>query len=244
MTFARRALVHYPYVSATQLWSVALAAVARVGFEERRPAIAVFVSNCRGHRAEAIDWLRQRFEVHSYGSCRHGGNTSGIDSARRQRREGGHFPECLKYRAVLAIENNACEDYVSEKLLEAVRCGAVPIVRTVKGVPDYRRLFGPLPLLDAASLDDAFETRLRTVLTQRDDWERHMPWRTPAVVPRGVDDLARSATINPHCQLISVAARSRELPTASLDARLTPIRCETWYRLSTPHGMQTLPQSA
>ena len=55
---------------------------------------------------------------------------------------------------------------MSEKQLEAVRCGAVPIVRTYKGLPDYKQgLFGPLPLLDADQLDTAFETRLRDVLT-------------------------------------------------------------------------------
>ena len=137
MTYARRALVQYPYMTASQLWATALAPPTLQGFDERLPAIAVFVSNCRGHRAEAIDWLQKRFQVHSYGACRHGGNTSGVKSTRRQRVEGGHFPECLQYRAILAIENNACEDYVSEKLLEAVRCGAVPIVRTYKGLPDY-----------------------------------------------------------------------------------------------------------
>ena len=125
-----RALIQYPYQTALQMWAAALAPQPRHGFAERIPAIAVFVSNCRGHRAEAIDWLQKRFDVHSYGACRPGGNTTGVKTQRRQRVEGGHFPECLQYRAVLAIENNACEDYVSEKLLEAVRCGAVPIVRT------------------------------------------------------------------------------------------------------------------
>jgi hypothetical protein len=208
------------------------------GFEQRRPAIAVFVSNCRGHRAEAIDWLRRRFEVHSYGSCKHGGNTTGIQSARRQRIEGGHFPECLQYRVVLAIENNACEDYVSEKLLEVVRCGAVPLVRTVHGLPDYRRLFGPLPLLDAASLDSAFETRVHSVLTQRETWERFIPWRTRSLIP-DAGQLALLEPRNPHCQLIEAATHFRAKPVRM---PLVPIRCETWYKLSTPHGIQTLPQ--
>ena len=242
MTYARRSLVQYPYVSAAQLWSVARNPDGASGFEARKPAIAVFVSNCRGHRAEAIDWLRARFEVHSYGSCKHGGNTSGFDTARRQRREGGHFPECLQYRAVLAIENNACEDYVSEKLLEAVRCGAVPIVRTYKGLPDYQGLFGPLPLLDAVVLDDAFEARLRSVLTQRDVWERYIPSRTPALAP-DAEAVAKLTPRNPHCQLIEAVSRYRGAPLSKPAAPpLTPIRCETWYRVTGPHGIQTLPR--
>lgn len=242
MTYARRALVQYPYVTAAQIWSAAQNVDVAWGFGRRRPAIAIFVSNCRGHRAEAIDWLRQRFEVHSYGACRHGGNFTGIESARRQRIEGGHFPECLQYRAILAIENNACEDYVSEKLLEAVRCGAVPIVRTHKGLPDYHDLFGPLPLLDAEKLDGAFEARLRQVLHERSVWETYIPSRKPDIVPSAS---ARAALTprSPHCQIIDVVARYQAMPNTALGGTpLRPIRCETWYKLNTPRGMHTLPR--
>jgi hypothetical protein len=245
MNYARRALVQYPYFTPAQLWSHAQKPAASVGFEERLPAIAVFVSNCRGHRAEAIDWLRTRFQVHSFGACRHSANTSGVVSTRRQRVEGGHVPECLRYRAVLAIENNACEDYVSEKLLEAVRCGAIPIVRTVQGLPKYGELFGPLPLLDAATLDGAFEARLRAALTERQVWESYLPSLTPGLVPpAAVISRLGSPNPNPHCQLIDTVARfqrndgGRQVDTPPL----TQIRCETWYRLQTPHGVQTLPR--
>ena len=240
MTYTRRALIQYPYQTALQMWAAALAPQPRHGFAERIPAIAVFVSNCRGHRAEAIDWLQKRFDVHSYGACRPGGNTTGVKTQRRQRVEGGHFPECLQYRAVLAIENNACEDYVSEKLLEAVRCGAVPIVRTFKGLPDYRGLYGPLPLLDAEKLDDAFEARLREVLTQRDVWEGYLPSRTPALAPHA-DDIAALNKRNPHCQLIDVVERFRD-PSVGNNSALTPVRCETWYKVLTPRPVQTLPR--
>ena len=248
MTYARRAMVHYPYFTPAQLWAAALnPTAAALGFESRLPAIAVFVSNCRGHRAEAIDWLRQRFEVHSYGACRRGGNTSGILSERRQSVEGGYAPECLRYRAVVAIENNACEDYVSEKLLEAVRCGAVPIVRTVKGLPDYKSLYGSLPVLDAVELGGAFEVRLRAVLTQRHVWESFIPSVTPTLVPPA-DELARLTSPNPHCQIIDVASRFRTSGSGSADGpdkpeSLSPIKCETWYRLLTAHGIQQIPRT-
>ena len=261
ITYARRAMVHYPYFTPTQLWQAAREPNERRSFADRIPAIAAFVSNCRGHRAEAIDWLRRRFEVHSYGACRHGVNASSMSSHRKQRIEGGHFPECLRYRAVLAIENNACEDYVSEKLIEAVRCGAVPIVRTLKGVPDYKSLFGSLPVLDASSLDDAFEAKLRAVLENRQRWEGYLPSFTPSLIP-DAHDVAKLDPPNPHCQLISIAARYRQreekhgaptggTPTplaqpignASGKDGLTPIRCETWYKLYTPHGQQTLPKA-
>ena len=94
------------------------------------------------------------------------------------------MPECLHYRIVLAVENNACRDYVSEKLFKAVQCGAVPLVRTVRGVPDYTANVGPLPLLDASNLSDAFAARVHRVLTDKAEWEALLPAYTPSLVPR------------------------------------------------------------
>ena len=50
-------------------------------------------------------------------------NTSMRARASLTHREGGYLPECLGYRAVLAIENNACDDYVSEKVTAVQRGG-------------------------------------------------------------------------------------------------------------------------
>ena len=117
----------------------------------------------------------------------------------------------------------------------------MPIVRTVKGLPDYRGLFGPLPLLDAASLDEAFEARLRAVLTQREIWESYLPAHTPHLVP-DAGTIAALTVRNPHCQLIDLVARFRDEPTRATLPEVKPIRCETWYKLYTPHGMQKLPR--
>ena len=241
MTYLRRALVHYPYFSPKQIWDFATRQPIR-GFEERQAAIAVFVSNCRGHRAQAIEWLRTRFIVHSYGACQHSSSNNLPTSKRRQGIEGGYFPECLGYRAVLAIENNACEDYVSEKLLEAVRCGAVPIVRTVKGLPDYGKLFGPLPLLDAANLTNEFAVRLHAVLTHRKVWMSYLPSQSPGLTPSKAL-LTKLTRPNPHCQLIDAVTYYRNaVPVSSHLSPLTHVKCATFYHLSTPRGIQVLPR--
>ena len=241
MTYTRQSMVRYPYFSAGELWAAARSPVGDQGFDVRLPAIAMFVTNCKGHRAEAIEWLRKRFDVHSFGSCKHNVNASVVGSERRQKVEAGHFPECTRFRAVLAIENNACEDYVSEKLLEAVRCGAVPIVRTVKGLPDYQALLGNLPLLDAANLDEDFERRLRQVLTQRDVWESYMPSIRSDLIPSD-QAVRRLDRPNPHCQMIEVAAQYRSTDVVQSADKPQPIHCATWYKLVTPHGMQWLPR--
>ena len=250
MTYSRSALVRYPYFTPTHLWQLALRHPSTTpGFSARRAAIAVFVSNCRGHRLEAIEWLRRHFEVHSFGACKRSGanitRTVNSTRARLTHVEGGHLPECLAYRAVLAIENNACEDYVTEKLLKAVQCGAVPIVRTKKGLPDYLGLVGRLPLLDAASLDDAFEARVRAVLTDRAVWEAHLPAYSRQLGPSAEELGGPLAVHNPHCQLIEVIERFRSNSSEGTGMRsATPIRCETFYHVSGPRGIQRLPRNA
>ena len=55
---------------------------------------------------------------------------------------------CHEHRFMLAIEDSMCEDYVTEKLMSAVSCGAVPIVASYRGVPNYDELFGPFPRIE------------------------------------------------------------------------------------------------
>ena len=118
----------------------------------------------------------------------------------------------------------------------------VPIVRSVKGYPDYKGILGDLPLLDAANLDDAFDAKLRQVLTDRAAWEQHMPSFNRKLAPseEAIRQLDRP---NPHCEMIEVAERYRRAPAgaAPLDTP-SQIECATWYKLVTPHGMQWLPR--
>lgn len=47
-----------------------------------------------------------------------------------------------RYKFVLAIENSNCEDYVTEKLVQAFSSTSIPIVAGRDGKPDYQR-FAP-----------------------------------------------------------------------------------------------------
>lgn len=46
------------------------------------------------------------------------------------------------YKFVIAMENSNCEDYISEKLIEAFASTSIPIVASKDGKPDYER-FAP-----------------------------------------------------------------------------------------------------
>ena len=221
MSFQRDALVPYPYLSASQLWETSLRRPER-GFHERRPAVAAFVSNCGSrYRNEVVEFLRNAsIEVHSYGACyrprraqQDGGANSSTFDAREFRKsqgfESGVKPECLHYRAILAVENSACTDYVTEKLIQVVGCGAVPIVRTVNGLPDYNGLYGRFPMLDGARLDAAFASSVRQVLTDQRTFESYMPWHTRTWVPSH-EVIVQKDMRNPHCTLLDLITKSRE----------------------------------
>ena len=88
--------------------------------------------------------VRTNLNVRSYGPCR---KTPNVEGSLRLDVE-GLVPDCRRHRFMLAIENEVCEDFVGRNLLLALQCGAIPIVQTVGGIPDYRGLFGPLPMID------------------------------------------------------------------------------------------------
>ncbi|CAF4491744.1 unnamed protein product, partial [Rotaria sp. Silwood2] len=76
--------------------------------------------------------LMQEIKVDSYGAClnnRHGYGARMLDN----------FDAYKKYKFVIAIENSNCLDYVTEKLVLAVRSGSIPIVAGSNGRSDYRR---------------------------------------------------------------------------------------------------------
>lgn len=216
MSFQRDALVPYPYLSASQLWAAAMRQPQH-GFHERRPAVAAFVSNCNSqYRNEVVDFLRNNasVEVHSFGTCyRPRGETNSSFDAREFRKtqgfESGVKPECLHYRAVLAVENSACTDYVTEKLIQAVGCGAIPIVRSINGMPNYESLYGKFPMLDATRLNTAFALAVRAALFDQRTYESYLPWHSPRLLPPE-EVLAQKDVRNPHCALLDVISRSQE----------------------------------
>ena len=75
--------------------------------------------------------------------------------------------------AVIAAENTLCPDYVSEKVFNAVGCGAIPIVRSRSGVPAFDELLGPFPRIDAGELSMTdFVAAVRRVMSDDGAYKR------------------------------------------------------------------------
>ncbi|CAF3686447.1 unnamed protein product [Rotaria sp. Silwood1] len=120
--------------------------------KEKQADVVWIISNCHAHngREGFVGRLMQEIKVDSYGSClnnRHGYGARMVDN----------FDAYKKYKFVIAIENSNCLDYVTEKLVLAVRSGSIPIVAGFNGRPDYRRYLPEhsyINIFDYASIKD------------------------------------------------------------------------------------------
>ena len=182
--YHRRSGIWSPYLLRERLWEVARAHTAFrpesvLSAARNRTSVGIYVTNCRfGPRNAVIEALLKRasskLRVSSYGKCHR--NVRGAPSSVNFTLESMELT-CHEHRFMLAIENSMCEDYVTEKLMHAVRCGAVPIVASYQGVPNYEELFGPFPRI---------ELRLRWKIAPQPEppiFRSCCPWPNPNRIP-------------------------------------------------------------
>ena len=141
--------VWYPFCSHQMVWQ----RVREWTFNpSKRTSIGIYHTGCDGYqkrwRTSVIDaLLGSGLNAISYGECRRNTPKSlwGTRSGDGQ---------CGSHRLMLAVENNACRDWVSNNLCQSLGCGAIPIVKSIwrdgELLPDYRALYGNLPILNAS----------------------------------------------------------------------------------------------
>ncbi|RWS20021.1 alpha-(1:3)-fucosyltransferase 9-like protein, partial [Leptotrombidium deliense] len=85
--------------------------------------VAWFVSNCRSasNREEYVKQLSKFIDVDIYGTC------GKLKCGKKQ-----YYDQCkemaaMKYNFFLAFENSICADYTSEKIIEALKFGSLPV---------------------------------------------------------------------------------------------------------------------
>lgn len=134
----------------------------RLRFEPRkRSRVGIWINNCGPRRAALADLLLgSGLRVESYGKCRHN-TTEGLAHWQKVGRlhEANNNPNdetyqalgaCRRHRVILAEENELCPGYYTWDLLNAINlCGAIPIIFTVDGLPDYEAELGPFPHVNA-----------------------------------------------------------------------------------------------
>ena len=99
----------------------------------RLRAAAFVASNCNKRRIELVETLIQEgLTVHSLGACRVNGSVH-----RHIGRRSNKVHALANYTHYLAFENSDSVDYVSEKVYDGLRAGAVPIYFGTTQVPQF-----------------------------------------------------------------------------------------------------------
>lgn len=110
-------------------------------------SVGIYVDNCLPPmRNRVITALRRApgLTVESYGLCQPTVNKSTVRywHDRRMRYHPEAQEHCKRHRVLFAAQHTACADYVNDNLFQALHaCGAIPLVLTVGGLPDYEALF-------------------------------------------------------------------------------------------------------
>jgi hypothetical protein len=168
VTFMRRSDVWRPYSTHHSLWTAARhAARKRLQRNDQNIhdwTIGVYVSNCVRARVNIIKKLVKlqhstNLTVQSFGKCE---TTPTLRNYTRMPK----LMTCTSHTFVLAVENSLCEDYITEKLQNAVECGAIPIILSHKNIPAYNELFGDFPSVDMGMQSEAQLTTILRTLAQ------------------------------------------------------------------------------
>ena len=169
----------------------------------------------------------QDLNVSSFGRCWKTRNEGGVAGSRRSRAKKPLGMLCRTHRFMMAVENAACPDYITGKLIHALECGAIPIIKTVDGHPNYAGILGTFPFIDAGRpgwidivrkgmFDDAYYLHLRT-----------LPWSfVSSTMPEAP---------NYHCAVHELARRAQTapLPPITIPKCLTrdlPVKHNAWAK--------------
>ncbi|KAM9976830.1 hypothetical protein ACTFIR_010676 [Dictyostelium discoideum] len=108
---------------------------------EKRPNHIMWMcGNCKKEtigRTDLVKSIMNLTQVDSYGTCLHNKNLT-IDYGKRvQGRSVQKIEMLLSYNFVISIENSRCDDYVTEKLWEALSYGTIPIYLGAPNIRDW-----------------------------------------------------------------------------------------------------------
>jgi len=130
MTYRRDSDFPIPYVAADLGDVVRRPIRVPLAEKERAAPVAWVQSNCRSfsHREEYMRELMGLVPVHSFGRCLRNQPWPRVPTSSGGTRPLTNAEVFARYRFAVVAENSACDDYVTEKLLNALHATVVPIV--------------------------------------------------------------------------------------------------------------------
>lgn len=151
-------------------------------FSRKKTAVVYMNSNCqRLHipRNQVVKELMENtdIEVHSYGGClRNKDMPKELEELPRLQRKLEIFS---RYKFCIAMENSRQDDYVSEKLWQALWAGCLPIYWGAPNVGDRLPMAKSRMLLDYADLKsvDALAERIHELSQDEDAYNSFFEWK-------------------------------------------------------------------
>jgi hypothetical protein len=178
--------------------------------------VSLLVRNLRGQsfsqfsaayngRQAFVKQLMSHIRIDSYGNCL---NT--IQAGPINKNHQSNLLLYASYKFVIAIENSNCEDYVTEKLIDALASASIPIVASRDGKPDYRR-FAPkhsyINVYDYPSTKE-LAAYLNYLSNNETAYNEYLWFRQPPANKYAVRYHSRRRRVIPHCVDIILVSRS------------------------------------
>jgi len=169
MTYRRSADVWVPYLLADMPETLLTPPKPK----EPGCLVAWFCRNARERsgRKQYIAEMMKQVDVHAYGPCLQNRRLD-LDLGRMTKLE-----NIVRYKFTIAFENSVSDDYVSEKLFDALFAGSVPVYRGARNVDEF--LPGERCLINAADFAGPRELAdyLRYLDGNEQAYAEYMAWR-------------------------------------------------------------------
>ena len=142
----------------------------RQQFKKKTKTAAWVVSHCetQSKREEYVKRMSKVYPVDIYGKC---GDLTCED------REGCLTTVQADYKFYIAFENSICQDYYTEKVINVLlKGGIIPVVR---GRANYKEIFPPLSVIDAADFSSPEELGnfLKELSVNETGYIQYFAWR-------------------------------------------------------------------
>eukprot|EP00667_Euglena_gracilis_P016890 EG_transcript_17711 len=186
---------------------------ATPSLEGRLPVAAFVASNCEPRRKAMVERLiAVGLRVHALGGCVPvGAEAHRIISNKHP--YAAKVEALLKYAIYLAFENSVVDGYVTEKVFDGLRAGAIPVYHGTRLVLDY------VPNNSIIQFDPAkdFSAQANEICSflKPEKYAQMQEWRKTPFYPKAFWWKGRSS----HCRACLAVAKVRQLPLEDLRAR-------------------------
>eukprot|EP00775_Hariotina_reticulata_P001602 gene1602-1942_t len=192
---------------------------APVPFKEKKDAILYVNSNCnpKSQRREIMVKLQElliqtssRLQLHSFGACDRNMGEKDLQALK----EAGKHNFSKPYKFCVAMENSIEQDYVTEKVYQALPAGCVPIYLGAPNINDY--IPDANAIINYAQLGTpaALLSELERLSANESAYEQKLAWKHIAYkdMPPAFQRVYEQGRIGGQCRLCQVLAEHRAAP--------------------------------